>query len=440
MFHVRCQHRTLCAVLVTLASAVIGIATPSLRAAAPHENVRHNPVPSSARRRRQGKERKKAMPKHVVVALSLGALLLLVSAVPLRAKQETVGAVYTTTNDPSDNAVLVFNRAADGSLTAGGTFSTGGLGTGGQEPDFGLGNAGALALSKNNRLLFVVNPGSDDVSVFAVTKEGLRLLDRASSGGQEPISVTVHRNLVYVLNAGGNVGASDNISGFVVSPRGKLLPLSDSTRPLSAAVTSPGQIRFRPDGNVLVVTEKATNIIDTYTVGKDGRPTGPQVMPADAETPFGFYFSHHNQLFISDDFNDAPGAGALSSYLVSDDGSLRLVSSAVPAHESGACWVVVSPNGRFAYVANTVSSTISLYSIHAQDGSVTFVTSFPSVSGPTDLEFSRNGRFLYVLTPDQVGQGSPGINAFRANPRDGSLMPLPGVSGLPVSVDGLVAR
>src|SRR5262249_46490755 len=162
------------------------------------------------------------------------------NTVPLWATQEIVGAVYTMTNDPTDNAVLVFNRAADGSLTAGERFSTGGKGTGGREPDLGLGNAGALALSDDQRLLFVVNPGSDDISVFAVRQEGLRRLDRVSSGGREPISVTVHGNLVYVLNAGGTVGGSDNISGFVVR-RDRLSPLSDSTRPLSADVTSPGQ-------------------------------------------------------------------------------------------------------------------------------------------------------------------------------------------------------
>jgi hypothetical protein len=62
-----------------------------------------------------------------------------------------------------------------------------------------------------------------------------------------------------------------------------------------------------------VVTEKATGIIDTYTVGKNGRPTGPRVTPADAETPFGFHFGNRNELFISDDFNDAPGKGALTA-------------------------------------------------------------------------------------------------------------------------------
>jgi len=356
------------------------------------------------------------------------------------AQQDVVGAVYTISNDPSGNAVLVFDRAADGGLTFRGAFSTGGLGTGGREPDLGLGNAGALALSENNQLLFVVNPGSDDVSVFAVKQKGLELLDRESSGGKEPVSVTVKQKLVYVLNAGGNVGASDNIAGFVVNDEGKLSQLSGSTRPLSAAVTAPAQIKFTPDGRVLVVTEKATNIIDTYTVGKDGRATGPIVTPSDAQTPFGFYLANGNQLFISDDFNDAPGAGALSSYLVSDDGSLQLVSSAVRANETGACWTVVSKDGRFAYIANTVSSTISLYIINKLNGSVAFDQSFQSLFSPTDLDVSGDGRFLYVLNPDINGQGSPGINVFRRNERDGSLILLPGVAGLPTSVDGFVAR
>jgi 6-phosphogluconolactonase len=245
---------------------------------------------------------------------------------------------------------------------------------------------------------------------------------------------------VYALNAGGNVGGTDNISGLVVSPHGQLSTLSNSTRPLSAAIISPAEIRFSPDGDVLVVTERATNNIDTYTVGQSGRPTGPQVTPADAETPFGFDFGGRNQLFISDDFNDAIGKGALSAYQVAQDGSLRLVSSAVPAHESGACGVVVSRDGRFAYVANTVSSVVSLYRISPHDGSIALAKSFASPSNPTDLYFSRDGRFLYQLRPDQNGQSSPGINAFRVHPGDGSLMPISGVSGLPRSVDGLVAR
>ena len=39
---------------------------------------------------------------------------------------------------------------------------------------------------------------------------------------------------------------------------------------MSAANTDPAQISFSQDGNVLVVTEKTTNVVDTFTVNDDG--------------------------------------------------------------------------------------------------------------------------------------------------------------------------
>lgn len=372
--------------------------------------------------------------------LSLGVAAVRVSAATEMEYYNEGGAVYVSTNESGGNAVLVFNRSAGGALTPAGSFSTGGLGTGGREPDFGLGNAGALALSEDKRFLFAVNPGSDDISVFAVRSDGLKLIDREGSGGQQPLSVTVHHNLLYVLNAGGNVGGTDNIAGFQIDWQGKLSPIAGSARPLSAAATAPAEIRFKPDGEVLVVTEKATNMIDTYTVSDDGRASGPQVTPSGVQTPFGFDL-HNDQLFVTDDFNDAAGEGALSSWLVANDGKLQLVSSVVPAHETGACWVKVSNDGRYAYVSDTVSSTEAVYSIDVDSGSVTLNEAFPSLVGPTELDFSSDGRFLYVLNPNEFNETTPpGVNAFRVNRQNGRLTPMAGVSGLPASVDGLAVR
>ena len=118
-----------------------------------------------------------------------------------------IGQVYTMTNSPAGNAVLAFNRAADGSLTPARSYSTGGTGTGA-----GLGNQGGVILV--GRWLAAVNAGSNDVSLFAVNGDGsLSLTDRVSSGGTMPISVTISGNLLYALNAGGN----GNVSGFAIS-------------------------------------------------------------------------------------------------------------------------------------------------------------------------------------------------------------------------------
>lgn len=383
------------------------------------------------------------MKKRIMILAVSSWLLLGISTVSSLAQnnndQGTQAMVYTMSNDPSGNAVLAFELIND-SLSPAGVFPTGGLGSGGREPDFGLGNAHALRLSSDGSLLFVANPGSNDISVFAVQPTGLTLVDREPSGGQQPLSLTVFGNLLYVLNGGGNVGGSDNITGFQVGTGGKLTQLSNSTRPLSTAVTAPAQIQFSPDGKVLVVTEKATNNIDTYTVDASGIATGPIVTAADAQTPFGFDTANLNQLFVSDDFNDAAGEGALSSWLVSDDGTIHLVSSKVPSGESGACWVVVHQSGAFAFVANTVSSTVSMYAVNSANATVSFLSAFPSPFSETDLGFSADGKFLFALAPDQNFQGSPGINVWRFQPANGNVMRLPGVTGLPRSVDGLATR
>jgi 6-phosphogluconolactonase (cycloisomerase 2 family) len=52
-----------------------------------------------------------------------------------------------------------------------------------------------------------------------------------------------------------------------------------------------------------------------------------------------------------------------SSYEVGDDGSLARISASVGTKQAAACWVVVTPAGRFAYTTNTGSNTVSGFEI-----------------------------------------------------------------------------
>lgn len=345
------------------------------------------------------------------------------------------GAVYTMSNDPTGNEVIAFPRSADGTLGPGVSYATGGDGTGA-----GLGNQGGVALSENNRWLFVVNAGSDSISVFRVRPDGLYLVGEFDSGGVQPISLTVDRDLLYVLNAGGNAGDVDSITGFTVGRDGTLDPIAGSTRPLSSDVTAPAQIEFSSDGNVLVVTEKGTNSIDTYVVGVDGIATGPTVFPSEGSTPFGFTISRQNQLFVSEAAGGVADASSLSSYLLLDDGNLQVISSAVPTTETAACWAVVTGNGRYVYTTNAGSGTISGYSVD-HEGRISLLdpdgrTGVPGPGTvPLDMAFSENDRYLYSLNS---GDGT--ISAFRVNSR-GMLFPvdLMAAQGLPAGVNGLAA-
>ncbi|MGQ0649296.1 MAG: lactonase family protein [Gemmatimonadaceae bacterium] len=338
-----------------------------------------------------------------------------------------VGQVYTASNSPAGNAILAFDRAADGSLTPAGSYATGGTGTGA-----GLGNQGGLIIAGNGRYLLAVNAASHDVTSFLIRPNGsLERVGTWGSGGTQPISLTESGRIVYVLNAGGSGG----ITGFTFVG-GRLSMIAGSTRPLSTAAAGAAQVEFAASGRVLIVTEKATNSISTYTVDAGGMATGPTVFASNGQTPFGFGVSR-GTLVVSEAFGGAPDASAVSSYEIGRTGSLRLVSGSVGTTETAACWIVITGDGRFAYTTNTGSGSISGYALTGAtltlldaDG-VTATTD----AGPIDLAFSRNSQFVYSLnsfantvTGFAVGAG-------------GDLTPVAaGAGGLPAGANGLAAR
>ena len=364
------------------------------------------------------------------VAFSLSLLAGSVSA-----DENLRGAVYTMTNATAGNKVLVYSRDVDGKLGQPLAFDTGGLGTGG-----GLGNQNALVLDRANRCLYAVNAGSNEISAFIVRANGLSLISQISSGGSRPVSITVDRDLVYVLNAGGGAGSTDNISGFKTSDRCRLSPLAYSTRPLSAGNTAPAQIEFTPDGKVLIVTEKATNKISTYRVSSDGLTKGPKVQSSIGTTPFGFAFGKRDRVFISEAAAGAPNASTVSSYRVTDNGELQVIRSSLPTTETAACWVVVSNDGRFAYVSNTGSQSISGIKV-GFSGNLSLLTpggrsgTTGTGTAPIDLALSNDGLNLYALD-NQLGS----IAVFGVNPINGAISRRQILTGLPVGANGLAAR
>ena len=81
-------------------------------------------------------------------------------------------------SNPTVSDSIETEGAANGTLSAAGSFPTGGVGSGD-----GLGNQGALILSDNKRWLYAVNAGSNDISVFAVAHHGPSPL--SGEGGRE---------------------------------------------------------------------------------------------------------------------------------------------------------------------------------------------------------------------------------------------------------------
>jgi 6-phosphogluconolactonase len=361
--------------------------------------------------------------RRVALTAALAVAALALGAGPAMASGKS--DVYTSTNGAAGNKVLVFDRAGDGSLSPAGSIATGGNGTGG-----GLGNQGALAVSKGGRFLYVVNAGSDSISTFKLRHGDLKLADVTPSGGDQPISLTVRRGLLYVLNAG-----SGTIAGFTSAHNGGLSPLAGSTEPIGGA--GPAQVEFSTDRRTLVVTNKDTNTIDTFAVGADGTPGPAQSQPSEGDTPFGFGFDKRGHLIVSEAFGGAPGASAVSSYSLDSSGLLTTISPSVPDHEAAACWIAITKNGRFAYTTNTGSGSISSYSID-RDGSLGLLEQVAAATGtgsaPTDMAQTSSSRLLFALLP-----GTGEVASYRVA-GDGGLTPVDQAGGVPASASGLAAR
>lgn len=335
--------------------------------------------------------------------------------------------VYILSNEVSGNAVLEYKRGADGILVFHTSYISGGTGTGG-----GLGNQGAVIYTQDESALLAVNAGSNSISSFKVNGNGIQLKSTVASGGMRPVSIAQHNDMVYVLNAGGN----GNISGFRLGNNKKLIPIANSTRPLSSTASGAAQISFVRDGKVLVITEKATNKIITYTVNEYGIPGVMHSIISSSTTPFGFAPANNGNVFVSEAVGGAPGASVLSSYQISNNGAIALINGSVGAGQSAACWVVITNNGKYAYTTNTASNNLSNFNVNTNTGSISVNTAIAATSqmGPIDADLSSNSKYLYVLNA-----GSNSISAY-AVANNGALTNIQTVTGLPAGANGLAAR
>jgi len=336
------------------------------------------------------------------------------------------GFVFSLTNEVN-NAVVMYERGTDGSLAQAGSYSTQGKGTAA-----GLGSQSALALSEDGRWLAAVNAGSNEVTLFSVNDDGLVFSGKAPSGGAMPISVTIARGLVFVVNAGG----TPNILGFHIGRRGGLLPIPQSAQKLTGQ--APAQIALNPQADTLVVTEKGTNTIETFAVD-NGFVSAPVTQAAHGTTPFGFAFDRMGRIVVSEAFGGAAGQSAVSSYEIGDNGKINGLTGSLRTAQSAICWIAIPRNGKYAYATNTGSANLTGFSI-AKDGSLSLLASnginatLPEGSKPGDMAITPDGRFLYALST------GTGMISFYRIAADGTLGSIASVGGLPLTAAGLVAR
>ncbi len=349
--------------------------------------------------------------------------------------EHSQGAVFVMTNAVTRNEVISYKRAADGSLQAAHRFATGGRGSGGNNDP--LESQGSLTLSQDHSLLFAVNAGSGEISVFQVHGSDLSLTDEQLTGGSEPNAVAQHERLVYVLNTGG----SSNVVGFRVSEDGRLHPIPHSLTFLSTNTSGASSLSFSPNGQFLLVTERETNSIDAFRVQKNGTLSPIVINPSAGPGVFALTFAS-NGAAVAVETGPAGGqnASAISSYSVASNGTLTPISASVPTLGAATCWNAVTPNGKWVYTSNAGTSNISGFSI-GSNGALTALPGTIVGTNPTgatnlDIAITTDGKFLYTL------DGEIGKITIFAIQSDGTLTNLGTTGALPrgVGFNGIVAN
>src|SRR5579883_350504 len=141
-------------------------------------------------------------------------------------------------------------------------------------------------------------------------------------------------------------------------------------------------------------------------------PSGPNASGIPAFSP------DNRHLYVLD--NNSTG-GVYGYSVDSATGVLTPISGSSFPTGPNPYWITFTPNGNFAYVANSGTSTISAFAVNGTTGALTPLTptaTFTTDGNPEDLTIDSTGTHLYA--PMSLGASNGEVDAFTIN-ADGSL-------------------
>ena len=367
--------------------------------------------------------------------------------------------MYTESNDPTPgkNAVLALEYGPNGSTNPAHIreFRTKGTGAALIQP-LSVGTLGGdqqVTLSADKKWLFAVNQGSNTIAVFRVNKGTGKLTHVPGSpfpsGGKAPISIGYNGRFLVVANHGtiapfmpgptADYG-NPNFTSFRVSSQGRLTKISSTP-----AGRGPTQALFSPSGKNVFSTSfyeflfPENKTIQSLTLSATGSldeaigsplglpadvtsglpPTPPFLPPGIEKLPFGIG-AHPTKKYI---YIAGPINMFMAIYSYNDAGVLTYVGKEANPGTFAACWVVLTSDGKYAYVANSASQDISVFGISASGSDLTFIekVKVPSTGTDLNLAIDPTNKYLYAIADhdDPDGPRPQGIMP------DGTIVPAP---------------
>jgi 6-phosphogluconolactonase len=283
--------------------------------------------------------------------------------------------------------------------------------------------AHSVVVAPSGQYLYVANPGQDenDVSLFSINNSGelTEIFPRSSVAplGSEPEKLVMDPsgNYLYVMNAG-----SDNISVFSIDTKSGVLteisgsPFPIGLVPLNMAITPAGKFMF------VTASNSPLGLIAGFSVTA-GKVQLVSLTSSAGLNPFGMAIDPAgNYLYIGN-----TSSNSIAIFSISSTGALTQVpESPLEDIYNGPVALQIDPKGQFLYVANQASNNVAVYSITASTGlpvgltTSTSTFSFITESTPSVLAFDPTGANLYIGSQATTA----GIQAFEVT--DGNLNPV----------------
>ncbi len=270
----------------------------------------------------------------------------------------------------------------------------------------------AVTVDPSGQFAYVTNYYGDSISAYTVNASNGALTKVGDDvpTGQTPSTITIdarHR-FAYVANSGGggsiSIYAIDAATG-ALSKGGDDVPTGEG--PQSLVIAPSGQFAYLATRGAQTLLAFA---IDAQTgalkqIGDASPLDEPDAITIDPGGKFVYALADggHLTTFGIDGHTGAPSR-------VGDD-------DIVPGDECVA--IAIAPSGKFGYVANKSSNTVSAFSVNRATGAVTNIGDVASGKQPVAVTVDEAGHFAYV-----ANGGDQTVSAYRIDASTGLLTPV----------------
>ncbi|MFF8673937.1 lactonase family protein [Streptomyces sp. NPDC015242] len=301
----------------------------------------------------------------------------------------------------------------------------------------GVGDPSYLAVHPDRRTLYAVDE-RDDGAVTAVRLSDRTVLGSRSTGGAAPCHLSVHPGGRWLLSA--NYG-SGSVAVHPIDASGALGERTDLVRH-SAPPPGPGQdgphahqFVTSPDGRHVLAVDLGTDTVYTYRLDEK---SGTLTEVARARTRPGAgprHLTFHpggRYAYLADEVGNTvtvcgydPASGRLRVGAAQSTGTGT--GTSYPAQ------LLVTGDGRFAYLANRGHNSLTRYAIEAAGARLRLLDTVP-VGGdfPRQIAFSPEGTLLFA-----ANQKSSSVTVFHVDGASGALRPAGESFPSPVAVCAL---